>query len=140
MTSSPTATAESEAIGVFVGRLRGLTTEQLAIIARVSEDARSTVAGELEWWRATATVSRDLRRRRCSRRAAMASLRATDAVRAAPAATHAAHGDVVHVARAAGEVARALVAFGPVAGWTTLVPSWRAVVDATALNRRPDAA
>src|SRR5687768_12298391 len=140
MSSSPTATAAWDAIGVFVGRLRCLSGEQVTMIARASEGARASIAGEVEWWRATAIVSRDLRRRRRSRRAAVASLRASEAVRAAPGASGAANGDVLHAARAAGEVARALVAGGPISVWTTMVPGWRAVIDATAAISHPDAA
>ncbi len=122
MTTSPAAMAELGAVDEFVGRLRCLTSEQLTMIARESHDARATVAGDIDWWRATAIVSRDLRRLRRSRRAAVASLRASEAVLAAPGAAEVPHDQVVHAARAAGEVARALVAGGRAAVCAAFVP------------------
>ena len=56
MTTSPAAVAELGAVDEFITRLRCLTGEQLTIMARESHDARATVAGDIEWWRATADV------------------------------------------------------------------------------------
>jgi hypothetical protein len=110
MTPAAAAEIELDPVDAFLGRLRGLTGEQLARLARESESARSTVAGDLEWWRSTTTVARDLRRLRRSRRAAVASMRASAAVLAATGAAELPRDDIVHAARTAGEVARALVA------------------------------
>ena len=140
MTSSPVVGGEMEAVSDFVGRLRRLTGEQLTTIARVSDDARATVAGDIDWWRATAIVSGKLRRLRRSRQAAVASRLASEAVLTSPAAAEVSHDDVVHVARAAGEVARTLVAGGCVSVCASLVPAWLATVDATSLPTRPNAA
>jgi hypothetical protein len=140
MTTSPAAMTEVRAVDEFVGRLQCLTSEQLTMIARESHTARATVAGDIEWWRATAVVSRDLRRLRRSRRAAMASLRASAAVLAAPGAAEVPHDQVVHAARAASEVARALVAGGHAAVSATFVPDWQALVDKTSPPARPSAA
>jgi hypothetical protein len=140
MTSSPVVSAEMGAVGDFVGRLRHLTGEQLTTIARVSDDARATVAGDVDWWRATASVSRQLRRLRRSRQAAVASRLASEAVLASAGAAEVPHDDVVHAARAAGEVARTLVAGGCAAVYASLVPTWLATVDATWRPTRPNAA
>jgi hypothetical protein len=140
MTASPAAMDELGAVNEFVGQLRCLTSEQLTTMARESRGARATVAGDIDWWRATAVVSRDLRRLRRSRRAAVESLRASEAVLAAPGAAEVPHDQVVHAARAASEVARALVAGARAAVCATFVPGWQALGDKTAPPIRPNAA
>jgi hypothetical protein len=141
MTPASTVPAEIGLVGDFIGRLRFLTGDDLVEIARASEDGRETVAGEIEWWRATVSVSRDLRRLRCSRRAAMASLRASEAVLASPGAAEVSRDHLVHAARVAEEVARALVAGSASVIHAGVVPGWGAVVRATlASSTRPSAA
>jgi hypothetical protein len=140
MNASPAATVELGVVGEFVGRLRGLTAEELMAIARDAEDGRATVAGDLEWWRATLSVSRDLRRLKRSRRAALASAQASEAVLAAPGAADAPRGQVVQAARAAGEFARALVAGNTAALGVTAVPGWGTLVRAALAPKRPSAA
>jgi uncharacterized protein YfaQ (DUF2300 family) len=140
MTPSPAAPAEFGAVGVLVGRLRTLTAEEVTAIARASEHGRATAAGDLEWWRVTMAVSRDLRRCRRSRRAAVASLLASEAVLAAPGAARVPRCDVVQTARTAGEVARALVAGRTAALCAAAGPGWGAVIDAAASSLGPTAA
>jgi hypothetical protein len=130
MTPSPAATVELDAVSAFVGRLRVMTAEDMTAIARAFEDGRATVAGDLEWWRATMSVSRELRRLRRSGRAAVASSMASEAVLSAPGAAELPRGCVVQTARAAGEIARALVAGSPAALSITTVPGWGALVRA----------
>jgi len=104
-------------------------------ITRVAAELRADLAsaeGEVAWWRATIAVSGSLRRSRRTREASAAAHRAASAV--VVAAREAGLGDerrdeVTQVARAAAEVARALVA-GDVAEGTgrPLLHAWEPVV------------
>ena len=97
----------------YLEALSGLTADDLRFVA-VSV-ANESVTDEVDWWRATIAIDRAIRHCRCSRQAARAATQAahcvqTVAVREGFALPDA---DVTRVARAAAEVARALVA-GPV--------------------------
>jgi hypothetical protein len=124
MTIAAAAETELDPVDEFLGRLRSLSGEQLTVLARASEDARATAAGDIEWWRATTTVARELRRQRRSRRAAVASMRASEAVLSATGAAELPRDDIVHAARTAGEVARALVANTHASLSATFVSCW----------------
>jgi hypothetical protein len=97
-------------------------------IARIAADLRSdlqTPDGELAWWRATIAVSGALRREKRTRLASMAAHHAAAAVVAA--AQRAGFGEdrwseVTAVARAAAEVARALVASREDVPWSVQEP------------------
>ncbi len=85
-----------------------------ADIRRVAERLRGhsdSAAGELDAWHATLDIDRALRRRRLSREAAHCSTRASHAVQTAAAASgmELPDPDVTVVARAAAEIARALL-------------------------------
>lgn len=113
MDASPELAGESGAAGVFVGRLRRLTNDDFAAVVRRVGGTRATVADDLDVCRATVAVSVELRRLHRSRTAAIASLKASEAVLDAPGATEVPHDPVVHAARAAGDFAWSLVAGGP---------------------------
>jgi hypothetical protein len=83
MNTSSECLAEPGAADEFISRLRSLTSGQLATLARRLEDARATPAGDIEWSRATAAVSRRLRHLHRSHAATIATLRASEAVLAA---------------------------------------------------------
>lgn len=92
--------------------LRRLTPADFRLIGAALEVSTATAADEVEAWRLTITIDRALRRARLSRSAAHAAATATHAVLTA-AASHAIElpdSCVTTVARAAAEVARALVA------------------------------
>jgi hypothetical protein len=131
MNNSSECLAEPGAADQFVSRLRSLTSWQLATLARRLEDARATPAGDIEWWRATAAVSRRLRHLHRSRAAAIAALRASEAVLAARGAGELPRDAVVHAARAAGDLARALVASGPPFALNVFTAGWENVLGAT---------
>lgn len=111
-------------------------------IARVAAELRSDLSsaeGEVAWWRATIAVSGLLRRTHRTREASMAAHRAACAV--VGAARIAGMGDerrdeVTQVARAAAEVARALVAGDgaevPAAVGESLLHAWRPLVASAA--------
>jgi hypothetical protein len=139
MNASSEFIAEQEAADEFVGRLRCLTSGQLQALARCIEDTRATTAGDIEWWRATAAVSRRLRHLHRSRAAAIAALRASEAVLRAPGAAEVPHDAVVHAARAAGDVARVLVASGPPFALVVFTSGWD-VLRTTSPPPRPTAA
>jgi hypothetical protein len=97
----------------FQQRLEGLSGDEITSIAACLRNDLDSVDGELAWWRATLAVSGALRRHRRTRQASVAAHRASQAVLAAAASagldeTH--FGDITSVARAAAEVARAVVA------------------------------
>jgi hypothetical protein len=138
--TTPTLSDDLETLAQFVGRLRCMTGEQLAVVARRIEVARATPAGDVDWWRATATVARDLRRLHRSHAAAIASLRASEAVLAAPGAAEVSHDQAVRVARAAGEVGRALVAGAPESAFTVLAQGWGRLVGTRSEPTQPTAA
>jgi hypothetical protein len=78
--------AELGAADEFVSHLQQLTCKGLGEHSRRVEDVRATTAGDVEWWRATAAVSRRLRLLHRSRAAAIVALRASEAVLGAPEA------------------------------------------------------
>jgi hypothetical protein len=108
-----------------------LSDSDLRRVAVGLRDHTDSAAGELDAWRATIDIDRTLRARRRTRDAAHAAARASHAVQVAAAA----HGislpdaDVTIVARAAAEVARALVAGADVsADVRHLVTDWEHLV------------
>ena len=113
MDASPELAGGSGAAGAFVGRLRCLTNDELAAVARRVGGTRATAADDLDLCRATVAVSVELHRLHRSRAAAIASQQVCEAVLDAPGATEVPHDPVVHAARAAGDFARSLVAGGP---------------------------
>jgi hypothetical protein len=99
----------------FLVRLAELTAEEIRHIAALRREDLGSAEGELTWWRATLTVSGALRRRHLTRPAGLAAHQASTAVMEAGQALGMAEDerdDLIAVARAAGEVARALVATG----------------------------
>ncbi|MGH9215558.1 MAG: hypothetical protein ACRDZS_04815 [Acidimicrobiales bacterium] len=139
MNTSPEFIAEQGATDEFVGRLRCLTRGELGTLARRVEDARATTAGDIEWWRATAVVSRRLRHLHRFHAAAIAAMRASEAVLGAPGAAELPHDAVVHAARAAGDVARVLVASGPPFALNAFTSGWEDVFRAASPPPRPTA-
>ena len=95
----------------FTQLLRRLTPADFRIIGAALEDEGSSAADEVEAWRLTITIDRTLRRLRRSRNAAHAASAASHTVVAAAQADHIDLPDatVTLVARAAAEIARALV-------------------------------
>jgi hypothetical protein len=140
MNTSAEFTAELGAADAFVSRLRCLTTEQLATAAHRVEDARATTAGDIDWWRATTAVSRRLHHTHRSRAAAIAALRASEAVLGAPGAAELPRDAVVHAARAAGDLARVLVTNGPPFALNVFTAGWEDVLRANSPPPRPTAA
>jgi hypothetical protein len=124
----------------FVSHLQKLTCKRLGELARRVEHVRATTAGDVDWWRATAAVSRRLRLLHPSRAAAIVALRASEAVLGAPGAVELPRDAVVQAARAAGDVARVLVANGPPFALDVFTAGWEDVVGATAPPPRPSAA
>jgi hypothetical protein len=139
MKPSSQFSAEQEA-DEFVSHLRCLTSGQLRVLACHVEDVRATTAGDIEWWQATAAVSRRLRHLHRSRAAAIVALRASEAVLGAPGAVDVPHDAVVHAARAAGDVARVLVAAGPPFALDVFTAGWEDVFGAPSPPPRPTAA
>jgi hypothetical protein len=135
MDTSPEFIAELGTADEFVSHLQRLTTWRLGELARRVEEVRATTAGDVEWWRATAAVSRRLRRLHRSRAAAVAALRASEAVLGAPGAAQLPRDAVVHAARAAGDVARVLVASGPPFALDVFTSGWEDVVGTTSPPR-----
>src|SRR5215204_5493336 len=130
----------SGAAGAFVSRLRCLTNDELAGVLRRVGGTRVTAADDLDWCRATVAVSVELRRLHRSRAAAIVSLQACEAVLGAPGATEVPHDPVVHVARAAGDVARSLVAGGPRSALAVLGRGWEDLVGTCTPPSQPTAA
>lgn len=95
----------------FTNRLRSLTGEEILDVAEHIRMRHESVDGDMAWWKATATVERRLRRQRAVRQSCRISHVASSVVReqaeAAGLATDA-RDDVICVARAAGDAARAL--------------------------------
>jgi hypothetical protein len=112
---TPTSSGAAEA---FVVRAGSLTVEEIRSINGSIRRTAETADGEVAWWKATVTVSCSLRRTHRSREAGLAAHRAVAAVQAAAARAGLGAADrdaVTTVARAAAEVARALVAEAGVA-------------------------
>jgi hypothetical protein len=116
-TINPTLTTSGPA-EAFVARASTLTVEEIREINGSIRRTADTADGEVAWWKATVTVSCSLRRMHRSREAGLAAHRAVAAVQAAAARAGLGTADrdaVTTVARAAAEVARALVAEAGVA-------------------------
>lgn len=97
----------------FVKLLHDLSETDLRSIARsLSSDA---VTDEVDWWRATIAIDKVLRHVRLTRQAANAATEAVHAVQGAAsrAGIELPDDDVTHVARAAADIARGLVAGTP---------------------------
>jgi hypothetical protein len=108
----------------FVVGLRGLDSERLAALIGGVLENRTAAADSVDWWLATTTVARDLRRHHLSRSAAVAFRQASEAVLAVPGADALPHDDLIHAARSAGEVAGALVSGCPPAAVAILTRGW----------------
>ena len=96
----------------FLEAVEAMSASELrAVAASVANDS---LTDEVDWWRATIAIDRAIRHGRCSRDAARAATRAAHLVQhiAAREGFTLPDGEVTRVARAAAEVARALVA-GP---------------------------
>jgi hypothetical protein len=139
MDASPECSGGLRGTDAFVNRLRRLTSADLAALGHRVSEARATAAADLELCRATATVSIELRRLHRSRAAAIASLRAGEAVLAAPGASAVPHDRLVQVARTAGDVARSLVAGGPPSALAVLGQGWEVLVETGAPSAQPSA-
>lgn len=97
---------------VFIGLAAGLTPTELTATAEGLESASATAAGEVARWHAIVEIERCLRRHRVGRTAGLAAHRAAEAVLGAArdGGLELADRNVIAVARAAGDVARGLVA------------------------------
>lgn len=96
----------------FVDLLHDLDRDAIERVAKRLADDRSTAAGDVAWWEDTLCVQSALRAQRASRRAARTAHAACGAVQRAAQADGIELPDevVTLVARAAADVARALVA------------------------------
>jgi hypothetical protein len=115
----------------FVGRLADLSGHEISALATTLRLEMATVDGEIAWWRATIAIGATLKRQHRSREAGLAAHRASRAVLDAAhrARVPLAREDTTLVARAASEVARALVAdrgaAGPHAAISIVLAPWR---------------
>jgi hypothetical protein len=98
----------------FTHAISRLTGDEIRVIATGLQTAHSSAADEVTWWQATIAIDRVLRSNGRTRTAAMAAMGATKAVQTAATADgiELPDGNVTSVARAAAEIARAIVA-GP---------------------------
>jgi len=96
----------------FSERLRDLSGDVIVAIATTIRHEMESVDGEVTWWRATITIGATLKRYHRSREAGLAAHRASIAVLEAAerSSVPVSRDDATLVARAASEVARALVA------------------------------
>jgi hypothetical protein len=97
----------------FTSQMGRLTTAEFAAIGAALRAEHNTADGEVAWWRATMAVNAALRRQRRTREAGLAAHHASAAVLDAARLCGAMDEDrdtVTAVARAASDVARALVA------------------------------
>jgi len=118
-------------IAEFTRALEQLTAEDFHRIAVMLDAHSDSAADEVEAWRVTMTIDRVLRRTHQTRVAAHAASTVTHTVLKVAAVHGIAlpDGDVTHVARAAAEIARGLVAGEELdaevrillAGWSPLV-------------------
>ena len=99
----------------FTGALRALSYDDIRDIAK--SIAHNSVGDEVDAWRITIAIDRALRHTHRTRQAAQAAYAAAQAVQRAAEAdgVELPHEQVTHVARAAAEVARGLVAGDEVA-------------------------
>jgi hypothetical protein len=106
----------------FTTRLTRLTAAEFTAIATALRAEHDTADSEVAWWRATMAVNTTLRRQRRTREAGLAAHDASAAVLDAGRNCGALDHDrdtVIAVARAASDVARAIVA-GPAPGLPVL--------------------
>jgi hypothetical protein len=110
-----------------------LTADDLHRIAATLDGHAESAADEVEAWRVTLTIDRVLRRTHQTRVAARAASTVTHTVLkvAAGQGIHLPDAEVTHVARAAAEIARGLVAGAEVTNEVqTLLVDWSPVVAA----------
>lgn len=123
-------------VGEFSRALENLTAEDVhRIAATLTNNHADSAADEVEAWRVTLTIDRVLRRTHRTRLAARAASSITHTVLqiAAAQGIRLPDEEVTHVARAAAEVARALVAGDDVrAEVGTLLVDWSPLVGAPA--------
>jgi hypothetical protein len=123
-------------VGEFSRALENLTAEDVhRIAATLTNNHSDSAADEVEAWRVTLTIDRVLRRTHRTRLAARAASSITHTVLqiAAAQGIRLPDEEVTHVARAAAEVARALVAGDDVrAEVGTLLVDWSPLVGAPA--------
>jgi hypothetical protein len=123
-------------VGEFGRALEGLTAEDVhRIAATLTSNHSDSAADEVEAWRVTLTIDRVLRRTQRTRLAARAASSITHTVLqiAAAQGIRLPDEEVTHVARAAAEVARGLVAGDDVrAEVGTLLVDWSPLVAAPA--------
>jgi hypothetical protein len=119
---------------VFAGRLNALTGIEITGLASSLRLELGTPDGEVAWWRATIAVGASLKRSHQTRAASLAAHQAATAVQAAAARDGEDGGpcrdDVTVVARAAAEVARAIVAGLPGCTTAPLFAAWEPLVAA----------
>ena len=123
-------------VGEFSRALEGLTAEDVhRIAATLTNNHTENAADEVEAWRVTLTIDRVLRRTPRTRLAARAASSITHTVLqiAAAQGIRLPDEEVTHVARAAAEVARGLIAGDDVrAEVGTLLVDWSPLVAAPA--------
>jgi hypothetical protein len=123
-------------VGEFSRALESLTTEDVhRIAATLTNNHSDNAADEVEAWRVTLTIDRVLRRTHRTRLAARAASSITHTVLqiAAAQGIRLPDEEVTHVARAAAEVARGLIAGDDVrAEVGTLLVDWSPLVAAPA--------
>jgi hypothetical protein len=123
----------------FNEQLRALSGEAISALAEALRREIETAEGEVAWWRATIAISAALKRQHRSREAGLAahtaSVALVDAATRAGLLDHA-RDDVTIVARAASEVARALVAettsLLPAGTATAVLAPWHSLVPTAA--------
>lgn len=120
----------------FTSRVSELSGHAIVAIASTLRHELECVDGEVTWWRATVAIGATLKRQHRSREAGLAAHRASLAVleAAGRSAVPLSRDDTTLVARAASEVARALVAtrgapLSPSMSAAVLAP-WRPLVAA----------
>jgi hypothetical protein len=96
----------------FTERVSDLSGHAIVALASTLRHEMESVDGEVSWWRATVAIGATLRRHHRSREAGLAAHRASRAVLEAAqrSSVPVSREDTTLVARAASEVARALVA------------------------------
>jgi hypothetical protein len=97
----------------FTARLNRLTAEEFTTIVAALRAEHQTADSEVAWWRATLAVNATLRRQRRTREAGLAAHHASTAVIEAARGCGVLENDrdsAIAVARAASDVARAMVA------------------------------
>jgi len=120
----------------FIERLTHLSSDDVLVLAAALRHEHDSVDGEVAWWRATIAVSTSLKRCHRAREAGVLAHRAAAAVLQAAERSDGTVGrdDATIVARAASDVARALVAEGvaalPAAASAVVLAPWRPVVAA----------